>query len=156
MAITNPSGLVFSGARARLAIDGKPIGYATNCSGSEDIAYEPINVLDHVQTVEFVPTGYTVTFTASRVRVLTRSLKGADLNIFPRTDADAAVHLRNILDMGEMDATIEDSVESVPFMELKKLKVASHSWSVQARGIVGEDMTFVAIRMTDEADTLGQ
>lgn len=155
MAHSTPKGLVFTGARARFSVDGKIIGYATNCSGSEEITYEPIQVLDHIQTVEFVPTGYNVSFTASRVRLITRSLKSPSLNIFPKVGVDDAEHLRNILDMGDMDALIEDSRTGERFMELEQLKVASHNWTITARGIVGEDITFVAIRMRDEADADG-
>jgi hypothetical protein len=149
--------LVFTGARARLSVDGKPIGYATNCTGSEEITYEPVQVLDHIQTVEFVPTGYNVTFTASRVRLIgdaagvAGSMRGP-LDVFPKLGADDAEFLRNILDAGDMNAQIEDSVSGKVFMLLEQVKIASHNWTINARGIVGEDMTFVGVRMRDEIE----
>lgn len=154
---TSPKGLVFTGARARFSIDGKPIGYATNCTGSEEITYEPVQVLDHIQTVEFVPTGYNVTFTASRVRLIgdsagiAGSLRGP-LDVFPKLGNDDAEFLRNILDLGDMVAQLEDSISGKIFMNLEQVKISSHNWTVNARGIVGEDMTFVAVRMRDEAE----
>jgi len=36
---------------------------------------------------------------------------------------------------------------------LEQVKIASHNWAVDARGIVGEDCTFVAIRLKDESET---
>ena len=37
-------GLVFSGARARLMIEGVKIMYATNVSYSEEIQHDPVNL----------------------------------------------------------------------------------------------------------------
>ena len=152
MAGTLPKGLVFTGARARLSIDGKPIGFATNCSGSEEIQYEPVNVLDNIQTVEFVPVGYTVSFQASRVRLIGDPLRGPAKDMFPKLGNNAQEHLQNILDLGDMVAQVEDSITNQIFMNLEQVKIASHNWSVGARGIVGEDINFVAVRMRDEAE----
>jgi len=152
MAHTTPKGLVFTGARARFSVDSKIIGYATNCAGSEEITYEPVQVLDHIQTVEFVPTGYNVTFTASRVRLIGRSLRSGDLDVFPKLGNDDAEFLRNILDLADMNAQIEDTISQSIFMQLEQVKIQSHNWTVTARGIVGEDITFVAVRMRDETE----
>ena len=78
-----PKGNVFTGARARFIIEGRVIGFATNCSGGEEIRYEPVEVLDNIQVQEYVPVGYTVTFQASRVRLIGRSVRSPDVNIFP-------------------------------------------------------------------------
>ncbi len=153
MAHTTPKGLVFTGARARFSVDSKIIGYATNCAGSEEITYEPVQVLDHIQTVEFVPTGYNVTFTASRVRLMGRSLRSGNLGVFPKLGNDDSEFLRNILDLADMNAQIEDTISQDIFMQLEQVKIQSHNWTVTARGIVGEDITFVAVRMRDETET---
>lgn len=151
-----PKGDVFTGARARFTVNGKVIGFATDCTGSEEIQYEPINVLDNIQVQEFVPIGYTVSFNASRVRLVNRSVKSPEIEIFPRTGKDPQEHLRNILQIGtDFSAVIEDSVTGQIIMLLEQVKVASHNFSVRARGVVGEDMNFVAIRMRDETDQLG-
>lgn len=148
-----PKGDVFTGARARFTANNNVIGFATNCTGSEDIQYESINVLDNIQVQEFVPVGYTVSFNASRVRLINRSVKSADIDIFPRTGQTPQQHLQNILNIGEdMNAIIEDTVSGQIFMLLEQVKLASHNFSVTARGVVGEDMNFVAIRMRDETD----
>lgn len=151
-----PKGQVFTGARARFTVNGKVIGFATNCSGSEEIQYEPITVLGNVQVQEHVPVGYSVSFNASRIRLVNRSLKSPEVEIFPKTGRDPQEHLRNILDIGEdFSAIIEDSVTGQIIMLLEQVKVASHNFSVTARGVVGEDVSFVAIRMRDENDQLG-
>lgn len=147
-----PKGLVFTGARARFSVDGKPIGFATNCTGSETIQYEPVNVLDNIQTVEFVPVGYETTFQASRVRLIGDPLRGPAKDMFPKLGSNAQEFLQNILALGDMVAQIEDSITGQIFMNLEQVKIASHNWTVGARGIVGEDINFVAVRMRDEAE----
>jgi hypothetical protein len=159
MAHGTPKGNVFTGARARFSVNGIVIGYATNCSGSEEITYEPIKVLDHIQTVEFAPIDYNVTFTASFVRLVGPSFSNSlrSLGLFPELGNDDSTFLRNILDLDNgipMQATIEDSrTPSKMFMLLDQVKIASRNWSIGARGVVAEDVSFVAVRMLDEAET---
>jgi len=149
-----PKGDVFTGARARFMVDGRVIGFATNCSGGEEIQYEPVNVLDNIQVQEWVAVGYNVNFQASRVRLINRSVRSPDINIFPRVGQNPQEHLTNILaaEFSEMNAVIEDTVTGGIFMLLEQVKLQSHNFTVTARGITGEDLTFVAIRMLDEAD----
>lgn len=154
-----PKGQVFSGARARFSVDGKIIGYATNCTGSEDIQYEPLEVLDHLQVVEFVPVAYRVTFTASRVRLIgdgagvAGSMRGP-LDIFPKLGQDDSQLLTNILALvlRDMACQIEDTVTGKIFMNLEQIVVPTRNFAITPRGIVGEDMTILGIRMKDEVE----
>jgi hypothetical protein len=61
-------------------------------------------------------------------------------------------HLENILISGDMTATIEDTKTGKLFATLEQVKMASHNWSIDARGVVGEDVTFVAVRVKDESE----
>lgn len=160
---SSPRGQIFSGARARFTINGTVIGYATNCTGSEEIMYEPIEVLDHLQVVEFVPVGYRVSFSAGRVRLIgdnvgtNGSLRG-QLAAFPRLGQDDQEFLLNILNQDDLQCQIEDSVGTANdakakiFMRLEHVRVASRNWSITPRGVVGEDVGFVAVRMLDEIE----
>ncbi len=150
-----PKGDVFTGARARLTVNGRVVGFATNCTGGEEIQYEPVTVLDNIQVQEFVPVGYTVNFQASRVRLINRSVKSPDVNIFPQLGQTPAAHISNILaaEFSEMNAVIEDTVSGAIFMLLEQVKLASYTFNITARGITGEDMSFVAIRLRDETET---
>lgn len=153
-----PKGQVFSGARARFSIDTKIVGFATNCTGSEEIQYDPLQVLDHIQTIEFVPIGYSVTFSASRVRLIGDaadihgSLRGP-MNAFPKLGQSDSDFLLNILNLADLQCQIEDTVSGKIFMQLEQVKIASHNWAITPRGIVGQDINFVAVRMKDEAET---
>lgn len=149
---------IITGARARLAIQGQAVGYATDVSCSEEVQYEPIRVLDRLHTVEFVPVGYDISFSASRVRLFGDSIRGgtgansSGLNIYARHGVDDRAHLRNILNMANMSATIEDTYTGATFVQVEGVQVTRHNWTVTARGVVGEDIEFVGIRMLDETE----
>jgi hypothetical protein len=143
-------GRVFTGARARFSIDGKKVGFATNCAGSEEIEYQPLEVLDNIEVEEFVPVAYRVTFTASLVRIIGETIKSE--GFFPQSGSSPAEHLTNILLQGDMVATIEDSKTGSIMMTLEQMKTQSRNWTINARGIVGKDVTFVSVRMKDESE----
>ena len=146
-------GKTFTGARARLSVEGVPVGYATGCSGSETIRYEPIEVLDNIQVEEYVPVAYEVTFSAEFVRIVGKTPKGD--GFFPKVGGTTADHLKNILTGGDLTITLEDTQDpATNVMTLEQAKVTSHNWRVNARGVVGHDMTFVAVRMGDENDII--
>ena len=143
-------GRIITGARARFSINGKKIGYATNVAGSEEIEYQPVEVLDNIEVEEFVPTAYRVTFTASLVRIVGETLKSEGL--FPKSGSSPEDHLTNILLQGDMVCTLEDSKTSKILMTLEQVKIQSRNFTINARGIVGKDVTFVATRMRDESE----
>lgn len=143
-------GRLFTGARARFSINGVRVGYARNVAVSEEITYEPVEVFDNIEVEEHVPTGYRITFTASQFRIIGETLKKAGW--FPKVGANPEAHLENVLLTGDLVATIEDTKTGNLFATLEQVKVQSHNWTIDARGIVGEDITFVAIRLKDESE----
>jgi len=143
-------GMIFTGARARFSINGVKVGYARNVNVSEEVGYEPVEVLDNIEVTEFAPISYRVTFTASMFRIIGETLKS--LGWFPANGANPAEHLENILVTGDLTATIEDSKTGKTFATLEQVKVQTHNWTVDARGIVGEDVTFNCIRCRDESE----
>jgi len=143
-------GMIFTGARARFSINGVKVGYARNVNVSEEIAYEPIEVLDNIEVQEFAPTAYRVTFTCSMFRIIGETLKSRGW--FPTNGANPGEHLENILVTGDLVATIEDSKTGKSFATLEQVKIQSHNWTIDARGVVGEDCTFNCIRVSDESE----
>jgi hypothetical protein len=109
--------------------------------------------LDNIQVEEHVPVAYRVTFTASFVRIVGETVKS--LGYWPKQGTSPAAHLTNILLQGEMAAVIEDNKTGETIMALEQVKLASHNFTVNARGMVGQDLTFVAIRMKDESEVAG-
>ncbi len=147
-------GRVFTGARARFIYNGRKVGYATNVAGSEEIQWDPVEVLDNIQVEEHVPVAYRVTFTASLVRIVGETVK--TLGWWPKQGSSPAQHLTNILLAGELSAVIEDSKSpNATIMTLEQVRLASHNFTINARGIVGQDLTFVAVRMKDESEVSG-
>jgi hypothetical protein len=144
-------GRIFTGARARFLINGVKVGYARNVNLGDSIEYQPIEVLDNIEVEEHVPVAYRVdTFTASTFRIVGETLKTAGW--FPKTGGDVASHLENILITGELTATIEDSKTKQILATVEQVKISAKSLSVDARGVAGIDVTFVAIRVKDESE----
>jgi hypothetical protein len=138
-------GLVLSGARARLMIEGVKVMYATNVSYSEEIQHDPVEVLDQFDVAEFVPVAYRVTFSAQMVRVVTAPIKLRDgVVIMPR--------LEDILDAEELAATVEDSKTGNVVGNIERVKCTRYTQNTGARGIVLNDVEFVAIRIRDESE----
>lgn len=146
-------GKIYTGARARFSVEGKVIGYARNVSGSETIEYQPVEVLDNIEVEEHVPIAYRVNLTAGMFRIVGETLKSNGL--FPVNGKDSSEHLLNILLTGELNAQLEDVVTGKIVAQVTQVKVATRNFTVDARGIVGEDVEFVAIRMQDESEITG-
>ena len=138
-------GNVLSGARCRVLIEGVPVMYATNVNYSEEIQYDPVEVLDLLEVAEFVPVAYRVTFSSQHVRVVTSSIKRRDgIRIFPR--------LQDILAAPDLTAAIEDSVTGTLLANVQRVKASRYTINIGARGIVLTDVEFVAIRIQDESE----
>ena len=59
----------------------------------------------------------------------------------------------HILTSGDLEAEIEDRLNSgVTMAKFEGVKASGHSFDISARGIVAENISFVAIRMKDESD----
>lgn len=143
---------VFTGARAIFKFNDSIVGFASGVSGSEEITYEPVDTLDHLEVREHAPTGYRVTITCQMFRTISEgpsedvdkpgSIK--QQNIFPKFD--------DILRIQGVDALIQDRVSGKVLFLLQQVKTASYNFNVSARGVVGQNVTFVAIRAFDESE----
>lgn len=141
-------GLILSGARARLSIDGVKFALCLNVSYGEEIEHQPVEPLDQFDVAEHVPTAYRVNFSAQTVRIVTNSLKNRDgVVIFPT--------LANILSRGEMTATVEDNQTNTLMANIQRVKATRYSINIGARGITMTDVEFVAIRIADESELTG-
>lgn len=143
-------GNLFTGARARFSIQGIKVGFARNVTVREEIQLDPVEVLDNIEVEEYVPVAYRVTFSASQFRIVGDTIKSRGW--FPQTGANTEEHLTNILNSGNLTATIEDTRTGELFATLEQVRIQSHNWTIDARGVVGEDIEFVAIRLRDESE----
>ena len=116
--------------------------------------FEPIKVLDTIQIVEHVPTDYEVSMTADFVRIVGTTLKTEGW--FAEQGATADDHLTNILANGELTASIEDSKgDGQVIMNVEGVRISERNINIVARGVVGTNVSMVAIRARDEQDFTG-
>jgi hypothetical protein len=134
---------VFSGPRARFKLEGKTIGYAGGVSGEESIDYEPVDVIDLLEVKEHVPVAYRATLNAQVFRIIGNSLKAQ--GIFPTPS--------KIINSSSMTAAIEDAeITGNTIALFTGVRTAGHTFDITARGLVSENVTFVAIRVADESE----
>jgi hypothetical protein len=144
------TGKVFTGCRARFMLNGVKVGLATGVTVRESITYEPVKVLDNIQVEEHAPVDYDVSLTADSIKLVGTSFKSQGW--LPLQGADPAEHLRNIIASGELTATIIDNQTGDVVANVEGVKIAETNLNIQARGIVGENVTMVAIRVRGESD----
>lgn len=145
---------VFSGARTLFVFNGEVVGFANGVSGSEEIQYEPVDILDHLEVVEFVPVGYRTTLAAQIFRTVSQgasddvnapgSLK--QQNIMPKFD--------DIYRIQGVDAIVQDDprLSGKILHQFQGVKTSSYNFSITPRGIVGQNVNFVCIRAKDETE----
>lgn len=138
---------VFSGARARFNLGGQQIGYAGGVSGEETIQYEEVDVLDLLEVKEHVPVAYRCTLNAQIFRIIGKSLKA--IGVFPT--------MSQIVTSVGMSATVENATKTPNqqqsiAQEFVGVRTSGHSFDITARGLVSENVNFVAIRTSDESE----
>lgn len=146
---------VLTGARSIFTFNEAIVGFASGVNVSEEIMYEPVDTLDHLEVREHAPVGYRVTLSAQMFRTVglpggpsTEDSPGSikEQNIFPKFE--------QILRLQGVNATIQDRVSGKILMLLKDVKAASYNFNITPRGIVGQNVTFVTTRAFDESDNL--
>lgn len=133
----------FSGARAIFLINSVPVAFAGGVSGEEMIDYEPVDVLGMLEVKEFVPVAYRASLNAQIFRAVGGSLKAA--GIMPR--------LENIIQSDDLTAAIQDTVTRETIALFSGVRTSGASWDITSRGIVSQNVTFVAIKVLDESET---
>jgi hypothetical protein len=136
-------GRTFSGARSIFLINGSPIAYCRSMSGEESYDYEPVDVLTVLEVAEHVMVAYRCSLSASLFRVVGESLKKN--KIMPR--------LEDALVSGEMEAAVQDVVSQNTLYLFTGVRCSGRTWQIDARGVVAEEVTFVAIKCLDESES---
>jgi hypothetical protein len=131
--------------------NGTPVAFASGVDGSEEIQYQPVEVLDNLEVVEYVPVGYRVTLTCAMFRTISKGASPTETagsikqqNIFPST--------QNILTTEGVDVLIIDRVSNKAIATFHDVKTTSYRFSITARGLVAQNVTFMSTRMTDESE----
>lgn len=136
---------VFTGPRCRFSLNGVPVALGRNVAASEEIVYDPLEVLNNIEVVEHVPVGYRCSMTASQILQVDKTLEL--LNLWPNKGLTPQTHLRNILTLPKLVAQIEDEITPGIVAQVIDVKCASRNFSVDARGMVPQELSFVARRI---------
>jgi hypothetical protein len=139
-----------TGARARFSINGVKVGFARSVNLNENVDYRPLETLDNIRIVEHVPVGYDCALTCEQFKIVDKTFKAR--GFFPKAGQDSSQHLLNILLQGELTATIEDVVTGKLLATVERCRVATTNYTINARDITGENVTFVAILVKDESE----
>lgn len=138
-------GLVASGARVALMLDGKKLFYCYGCNWSEEVVRDPIEPIDQLEVAEHVPLAYRCTFTSQHVRTVGNPVKNLNgVKVMPR--------LGDILTAGTLTGTVKDRVTNKVLATVKDVEFTRYDTRVANRQIVMTDVTFVCIKITDESE----
>lgn len=132
---------VFSGPKAMLYKDGTRVGYATDVSGSLDLTQVPIETLGDIDPVEIVTTGRRASGSVGRVRLSTQD--AVSLGLIPGGGATTA----EVVEFGGITMQVYDQVGDRVLYQFEGVKFSGVGWSVGARSITIENMSFVGLRM---------
>jgi len=131
----------FAGSRARFVVQGRKFAYAGGVSGEETVDLEPVDVMDMVEVLEYVPVGYRSNFTVNLFRVIGSSLKNQ--GIYPTQN--------NILTSGEVNASVEDKITDRVAYLFQRCRANTKNFDFSARSLVTETLSMFAIRVLDES-----
>lgn len=145
-------GNVLTGTRLRLELNGAPFGYATGVSVSDVIGYVPIAVLDQIEIVEHVPVSYDVSISASRLLIMRKSLQ--QLNLRPAWSATEGSEefLKELITAAELSGQIMDRASDAIIARVEGVRIASQSFTIVPRGVVGQEVGMVARRLVMQGE----
>lgn len=129
-------GNVVTGARAFVTIDGKIAGYIPNISFTVNKNYAPADGLDDIEVLEYVPTGYTVSGSISRIETVESTIE--TLGLERAND--------NIFDGRTVTLVIMDRVKEKKLGTLEGVSFTGMSKQIQKGMITTNSCNFVAIR----------
>lgn len=143
---------VIVGARAKFTLNGQLMAWAFGVSVSEEMPQEAIEVLDRYEPAEYAVTAYRVTMNARVFRIPSESLR--TLGLWPLASTGSDALRQNILNFPEMNAEVQDSGTGVVIAALKRVRPQSRNLDITPRGVVGENVSFTAVYMLEEGDSL--
>lgn len=141
-----------TGARAKLYINEKLIGLATDCSWSLPYGMEPVHTLGRYEPQEIVPVSQeAIEVSMNGMRVVNNGPhQGFDGNV---DTAKLVPVLKDLLNNKDITIRIEDRQTGEEIMRVAQCRSRGYSSQVGAKGMVTYSMNFIGIRITDEHTT---
>lgn len=140
-----------TGARAKLSINGKTIGLATDCNWNYRIGEEPVFILGRYEAAEIVPTSQEpVDITVNGLRIFQN---GPHFGYNGTANSEVMVPVLSTL-LSYKDILIEvydrQNPNSKPLISVKQCRSTGYSSSINAKGLMTMSMSFTGIRQVDE------
>lgn len=134
---------IFSGARARLYLNGVLVGHMTEVSGRLTLQQLPLEECGSPIAQAIVTVGSQVELSCAFVRLVTKDAAG---QLLPKmNDAD-------MLDWEEMTAVVHDLKTDKPMYQVGGVKPTTFNFQVTARGMVGQNMTWIGRTMQQTSE----
>lgn len=130
-----------TGARVVFRVNGTKVAFANAVNYTVSHQHQPVDVLDQLEPAEYAETGYTVNFTATMFRVSNQS--ALSIGLRPK--------LQNILTQPELTAELVDRVSGATLFLIQRVKCTQEDFNVDARALGQLTLSFVGIKMSDEA-----
>lgn len=143
MAVPSISERSVSGARTKIAIDGKAVGWASGIEISESIQMVRVDVLDDPYTKEIEPVGVTV-----EGRIAQVMLYGNSMAALPQGRKYPQGSKLQVLLHPEATLTIVDSIEGKVLFEVYGMKFTGRSHNVDRMSVFMTNVSFQAKRMS--------
>ena len=148
--MSNVRGKTFTAPRCRIMVSGKIVGWATNVTVNAETEFSDVTVIDSIEDVEHAPVGYKVSGTIGNVWIVGTTYKS--MGLIPRSGKDSDEHLLNILQRPLHDLVLMDKAETRNIATITGVTFGGHSMQVSAGSVGGRNVTWKAIRETDEAE----
>ena len=144
-----------TGARAKIFINDKLIGLATDCSWSLAYGMEPVHTLGRFEPQEIVPVSQeAVEVTVNGMRVV---IYGPHIGFDGNIDTSNLVPvLADLLANKDLTISIEDRQTNAVIMRVGRCRSRGYSSQVSAKGMVTINTTWIGIIVTDEHSTAEQ
>jgi hypothetical protein len=144
-----------TGARAVFYIGPTQVALATGVSITQNINYEPIQVLDLLEVEEFCEVSYNCSMSCETMRSvggITNS-PGSPQNqgLFPYVGYGNQ-GLLSVLNQAELTATITDGASGNPVLKVERIKPQGNNMDIRAGQAVANNLTFVCVRALDPQD----
>lgn len=148
--MSNVKSKIFTAPRCRIMVDAKIIGYGTNITVNVQNEWGDVDCIDSIETLEFVPLSYKVSGSIANVGLVGTTYKS--MGVVPRTGKDADEHLLNFLQQPEHTLVLMDKPEARNLVTIVRVKFGDHGFTVNAGAISGRNISWKAIRETDESE----
>lgn len=145
--IPTPLGSQLTGARAVFSLNGKYFAWGAGVDYGHSYNHEEYRTLNAYESVEHVPVAYGASFSCAQFSLIDRNL--TTFGVQAQMGNNAQQHLLSIIGMGELNASVEDALDSKLLAQVYGLKLAGSSFTIQPNSLVMGQVSFVCRRIVE-------